>query len=145
MASAGTLIRPAADEITERFDAVGCLDYRYRHQDGDVESGRCIQVQGAEETLLIPLGMEVMHIGRGLSADLHLDDNSVSRRHSILISRPSGAQILDDRSFNGTFVNGRPVEQADLQSGDVIVLGRVQLEVPRAVTTRLSSHCSSSI
>ena len=127
MASADTLIRPAVDEITETFDAVGCLDYRYRHQHGDVESGRYIQVQGAEEALLIPLGEEVMHIGRGLAADLHLDDDSVSRRHSILIARPSGAQILDDRSFNGTFVNGRRVEQADLQSGDMIVLGRVQL------------------
>jgi hypothetical protein len=127
MASADTLIRPAVDEITETFDAVGCLDYRYRHQHGDVESGRCIQVQGAEEALLIPLGREVTHVGRGLAADLHLDDSSVSRRHSILISRPSGAQILDDRSFNGTFVNGRRVEQADLHSGDVIVLGRVQL------------------
>jgi hypothetical protein len=127
MASADTLIRPAVDEITETFDAVGCLDYRYRHQHGDVDAGRCIQVQGAGDALLIPLGMEVTHIGRGLAADLHLDDDSVSRRHSILISRPSGAQILDDRSFNGTFVNGRRVEQAVLHSGDVIVLGRVQL------------------
>jgi len=106
---------------------VGCLDDRYRHQHGDVEPGRYIQVQGSEEALLIPLDTEVMHIGRGLAADLHLDASSVSRRHSILISRPSGARILDDRSFNGTFVNGRRVEQADLKSGDVIVLGQVQL------------------
>ncbi len=48
-----------------------------------------------------------MHIGRGLSADLHLDENSVSRRHAILVPRPGGARILDDRSSNGTFVNGR--------------------------------------
>jgi pSer/pThr/pTyr-binding forkhead associated (FHA) protein len=127
MASAGTLTRPAVDEITEKFDSVDCVDNRYRHQHGDVEPGRYIQVQGAEDALLIPLGIEVMHIGRGLTADLHLDDSSVSRRHSILISRPSGARILDDRSFNGTFINGRRVEQADLHSGDTIVLGRVRL------------------
>ena len=105
MASAGTLIRPAVDETTRTFDAVGCLDSRFRLRHGDVESGRYIQVQGAEEALLIPLGGEVTHIGRGLSADLRLDDDSVSRRHSILISRASGTQI----------------------SGDVVMLGRVQL------------------
>jgi len=127
MASADTLIRPAVYEATDEFDAVSCLDDRYRHQHRDVEPGRYIQVQGSEAALLIPLDMEVMHIGRGLAADLHLDDSSVSRRHSILISRPSGAHILDDRSFNGTFVNDKRVEQADLQSSDVITLGRVQL------------------
>jgi pSer/pThr/pTyr-binding forkhead associated (FHA) protein len=33
--------------------------------------------------------------------------------------------VLDDRSANGTFVNGRRIVQADLQNGDVLVLGRV--------------------
>jgi pSer/pThr/pTyr-binding forkhead associated (FHA) protein len=35
--------------------------------------------------------------------------------------------VLDDRSSNGTFVNGRRVQQADLSDGDVIVVGRVVL------------------
>jgi pSer/pThr/pTyr-binding forkhead associated (FHA) protein len=68
-----------------------------------------------------------MRIGRGLTAELHLDESSVSRRHAILLSRPSGARILDDRSSNGTFVNGRRIQQVDLRNGDVIVLGRVVL------------------
>jgi pSer/pThr/pTyr-binding forkhead associated (FHA) protein len=68
-----------------------------------------------------------VHIGRGPSADLHLDESSVSRRHAILLSRPTGARILDESSSNGTFVNGRRVQQADLSDGDVIVIGRVVL------------------
>ena len=92
-----------------------------------VEPGRYIEIQGPEQTLLIPLTDDVMHVGRGLAADLRLDDNSVSRRHAILVPRPSGARILDDRSANGTLVNGRRVQQADLRDGDVIVLGRVVL------------------
>ena len=51
----------------------------------------------------------------------------MSRRHAILVHRPAGARILDDRSANGTLVNGRRVTQAELCSGDVIVLGRVVL------------------
>jgi pSer/pThr/pTyr-binding forkhead associated (FHA) protein len=125
-----TLIRPPADGITERFDPIACLDERVRHEAalaGAVQPGRYLEVQGPDRTLLIPLGGEVVHIGRGLAAGLHLDDASVSRRHAILVPRPSGAQILDDRSSNGTLVNGRRVQQADLCSGDVIVLGRVML------------------
>jgi pSer/pThr/pTyr-binding forkhead associated (FHA) protein len=129
--STQTLIRsPAADGMTERFDPIACLDERVRHQAapaGPVQPGRYIEVQGPEQTLLIPLGKDAMHIGRGLSAELRLDESSVSRRHAILVPRPSGARILDDRSSNGTFVNGRRVQQADLHNGDVLVIGRIVL------------------
>jgi len=120
-----------ADGMTERVDAVACLDERARRQATParpVESGRYIEVQGPSETLLIPLGPGVTHIGRGLAADLRLDEGSVSRRHAILVQRSSTTvRILDDRSANGTFVNGRRIVQADLCSGDVLVLGRVVL------------------
>jgi hypothetical protein len=126
-----TLIRSAAvDGTTERFDPIACLDERVRHQArpaGPGDPGRYIEVEGPDQTLLIPLGREALHIGRGLSAELHLDESSVSRRHAILVPRATGARILDDRSSNGTFVNGRRVFQADLRNGDVIVLGRVML------------------
>jgi pSer/pThr/pTyr-binding forkhead associated (FHA) protein len=128
--SSETLIRPPADGMTERFDPTACLDESVRHRAmpfDSIEPGRYVEIQGRERTLLIPLAGAVMHIGRGLSAELRLDDTSVSRRHAILVPRPSGARILDDRSSNGTFVNGRRVQQADLSNGDVIVIGRVLL------------------
>jgi pSer/pThr/pTyr-binding forkhead associated (FHA) protein len=56
-----------------------------------------------------------------------LDDQSVSRRHAIVHQRAASVRILDDRSANGTFVNGRRVTEADLRDGDVVVLGRVVL------------------
>jgi pSer/pThr/pTyr-binding forkhead associated (FHA) protein len=125
-----TLIRSLAGDITERFDATACLDERVRQTaavEDPVEPGRYLQVQGPERGLLIPLGEDPVHIGRGLAADLRLDETSVSRRHAILVPRPSGARVLDDRSSNGTFVNGRRVQQADLSDGDVVVLGRIVL------------------
>jgi pSer/pThr/pTyr-binding forkhead associated (FHA) protein len=125
-----TVIHAPAEGITERVDPVACLDERTLSQaseDGTVGPGRYIEVQGSERTLLIAVKDDVIHIGRGLSADLHLDESSVSRRHAILVPRSSGARILDDRSSNGTFVNGRRVQQADLSNGDVIVIGRVVL------------------
>jgi len=131
--TAQTLIRSAADGLTERFDPTACLDERVRHRALAVEPaepagpGRYVEIQGPERALLIPLAGQAVHIGRGLSAELRLDDNSVSRRHAILVPRPSGARILDDRSATGTFVNGQRVQQAELSNGDVIVVGRVVL------------------
>jgi pSer/pThr/pTyr-binding forkhead associated (FHA) protein len=122
-----TPISPA-EGITERFDPISCLDERVRHHARPIEAvepGRYIEIQGPEQTLLIPVLDSAMRIGRGLTAELRLDDSSVSRRHAILVSRASGSRILDDRSSNGTFVNGRRVQQADLEVGDVIVLGRM--------------------
>lgn len=128
--STQTLISPTLEGITERVDPIEYLDERVRSQashSDPTRPGRYIEIQGSGRTLLIPLGESVVHIGRGLAADLHLDETSVSRRHAILVPRAAGARILDDRSSNGTFVNGRQVQQADLSHGDVIMIGRVML------------------
>ncbi len=126
--SSQTLIHPVTDGATERVDAIASLDQRARRKASPslpTEPGRYIEVQGAEQTLVLPLGEAPLHIGRGHTSDLHLDESSVSRRHAILLSRSSGTRILDESSSNGTFVNGRRIQQADLTDGDVIVIGRV--------------------
>jgi pSer/pThr/pTyr-binding forkhead associated (FHA) protein len=121
---------PTAEGLTERVDAIAFLDESTRRKaitERPSGPGRFLEVQGPGESLLIPLGTGVIHIGRGLSADLRLDEKSVSRRHAMLVHRPTGPRLLDDRSSNGTFVNGRQIVQADLHNGDVLVLGRVVL------------------
>jgi len=130
IASPRTLPQHAAGAATERFDPISALGSRDRHRADAVTPGapgRYIQLQGPDRSLLIPLDDEVLHLGRGLSADLHLDDSSVSRRHAIIVPGPAGTRVLDDRSLNGTFVNGRPVESAGLGHGDVVSIGRFEL------------------
>ena len=74
------------------------------------------------------LQQPVTHVGRGFSADLRLEDQSVSRRHAVIVDDGGdGVRILDDRSANGTFVNGRCVTDAVLHDRDVVRLGRVTL------------------
>ena len=126
---------PAVEGTTERVQAVSPLDERLRREPDRPPGpaalpevpGHYMQVQAPGERRLVRLDAGVTHIGRGLSADLRLDENSVSRRHAIVVQDAQGVRILDDRSSNGTFVNGRRIEQVDLSDGDVIVLGRVAL------------------
>jgi predicted component of type VI protein secretion system len=73
------------------------------------------------------LTSDVTHVGRGMTADVRLDDHTVSARHAIVVARGDRLRILDDRSTNGTVVNGRRVDEAELHDGDVVVLGRVVL------------------
>jgi hypothetical protein len=130
IATSDTLAAPPSGATTERFDPLACVSSRDRSRAANVEPGepgRYIQVCGPDQALLIPLGDDVLHVGRGLVADLQLDDISVSRRHAIIVPCDSGARILDDRSLNGTFVNGRRIDSVDLRSGDVITMGRFEL------------------
>jgi pSer/pThr/pTyr-binding forkhead associated (FHA) protein len=89
--------------------------------------GRYLAYEDAGTTRLVALEKAVTHLGRGFSVDVRIEDQSVSRRHAVIAARRDGARILDDRSANGTFVNGSPVSDAPLRDRDVIRLGRVVL------------------
>jgi DNA-directed RNA polymerase subunit RPC12/RpoP len=67
-------------------------------------------------------------IGRSATADLRLDDPSVSRRHALIVAEPGrGLRVLDDRSLNGVLLNGEEVEWARLKDGDELAIGRYRL------------------
>ena len=67
-------------------------------------------------------------IGRSSTADLQLDDPSVSRRHALIVAEPGKElRVLDDRSLNGVFVNGKPIEWEALRDGDELAIGRYKL------------------
>ncbi len=69
-------------------------------------------------------------IGRSLTADLRIDDPSVSRRHALVVAEPSKPlRVLDDRSLNGVLVNGKAVEWGPLRDGDCLTIGRHSLYV----------------
>ncbi|HET7418602.1 MAG TPA: FHA domain-containing protein [Solirubrobacterales bacterium] len=72
-------------------------------------------------------------IGRCARADICLDDPSVSRRHAIIATDPGcPPRVLDDRSLNGVFVNGRKTDWAELKPGDDLTIGRYRLYLLRA-------------
>jgi ABC transport system ATP-binding/permease protein len=68
-----------------------------------------------------------MKIGRATDNDIVIPDVLASRHHATLIPGPSGTEIRDNRSINGTFVNGARVESAMLNDGDTVTIGNVDL------------------
>jgi hypothetical protein len=118
--------------------ALALLHHRTRSHAVSAERaapGRYLAFEAGGSTQLVALQEKTTHIGRGLTADIRIDDHRVSRLHASISQYPGGARVLDGRSLNGTFVNGQQVVWAELRHGDVIVLGPVTMryvEVPAA-------------
>jgi hypothetical protein len=74
---------------------------------------------------LVPIESRVTHVGRGLAADVRVEEQRVSRTHAILVRHGHQTRLLDNRSANGTFVNGRRIVAANITYGDVIRVGAV--------------------
>ena len=63
-------------------------------------------------------------IGRGKEAQVRIDDAGASRAHARFLETPDGSYVVEDlASTNGTFVDGKRVERAELHSGDRIHIG----------------------
>jgi pSer/pThr/pTyr-binding forkhead associated (FHA) protein len=89
------------------------------------DPGRYLFYEDSGQQLVAALTGEWTRIGRSLSADVRFDDATVSRRHALVaIGEEDGVRVLDDRSLNGVFVNGRRVEWSPLADGDEITVGR---------------------
>jgi pSer/pThr/pTyr-binding forkhead associated (FHA) protein len=70
------------------------------------------------------IGDEPLSVGRDASADIQINDGSLSRLH-FSIGCEAGAVVLKDlKSQNGTCVDGKRVDSVKLRHHDCIVAGR---------------------
>jgi hypothetical protein len=110
-------------------DSIASLDHRSRNHAVDparAASGHYLSLENGEgDRVLMPLEDRITHIGRAATADLRFEDPRVSRRHAILVRYGRHVRVLDDRSSEGTFVNGARIVATDLADGDVVRLGPV--------------------
>jgi diguanylate cyclase (GGDEF)-like protein len=74
------------------------------------------------------LGDAPVDVGRGSTAGLILDADSVSRKHARLERFGGGHKIVDLGSTNGTYVNGVRVKEQILKDGDRIGIGKALLK-----------------
>jgi pSer/pThr/pTyr-binding forkhead associated (FHA) protein len=58
---------------------------------------------------------------------VRIDQHHVSRDHAILVRHGRYFRLLDNRSANGTFLNGRRVVATNVADGDAIRVGPVAM------------------
>jgi len=87
---------------------------------------RQVQGPGMGRTFLV--GEQEVIVGRGEQADIKVDSLEVSRRHVVIRQVRAGYRIEDQRSRNGTLLNGVRVHAAVLSHGDKIAIGDAVFE-----------------
>jgi ABC-type multidrug transport system ATPase subunit len=85
-----------------------------------------------------------LKIGRATDNDIVIPDVLASRHHATLIPTPGGMEIVDNRSINGTFVNGSRVDTALLNDGDVVTIGNVDLTFSGGALVRRSETAAAT-
>lgn len=103
------------------------------------DMGTLIRVAAEQRALLLVLsgtrlghrlvlGDAPIEVGRGSTAGLILDADSVSRKHARIERFGGGHKIVDMGSTNGTYVNGIKVKEHILKDGDRIGIGKALLK-----------------
>jgi len=87
-----------------------------------------IVLEGADLGKRFPLTEPTATVGRHSANSIALHDDRISRHHLELRACPSGYQLFDLLSGNGTTVNDRPVQVIDLRAGDRIRVGDTVLQ-----------------
>ena len=99
---------------------------------GEEEAAAAIAPQGRPFLVLegrrhVNLLQPVISIGRALDNDMVIEDARVSRHHAQLRLRYGRYVLYDLGSSGGTLINGYPVEECVLHSGDVVSFAGVQV------------------
>jgi pSer/pThr/pTyr-binding forkhead associated (FHA) protein len=93
----------------------------------DPDAPRLICIQGPDIGKEFVLTGRDIAIGRAPTNDVIVNDPSVSRVHCRLLIDQGQYIATDQRSGNGTIVNGSKIERANLKSGSTIKIGQTVL------------------
>ena len=95
----------------------------------EVPSGAAMLVvkRGPNAGSRFALTKAVTTAGRHPDSDIFLDDITVSRRHAEVKRVEDGYVVADVGSLNGTYLNRERVEEAPLENGDELQVGKFKL------------------
>jgi len=84
----------------------------------------------------IQINKDSASIGRGPGNDIQINDSSVSKRHAIIFQTPKGYSIEDQRSQNGTWIDGSLIaggKKSKIEAGMPISIGNVLVSVGKSL------------
>lgn len=99
------------------------------------KEGELIKEQSIESEVLV---------GRGEDCVIRLDDRAISRRHLMIRPTSQGLEIEKISEFASISVNGEPLSQAVLKTGDVVEMGPYRLRFADEVGTEGLEQLSPS-
>lgn len=67
---------------------------------------------------------ESVSVGRSPENDIVIDNMAVSGKHARIIADETGFIIEDAGSWNGTFIDGKPIDSRRLSDGDKVTIGK---------------------
>lgn len=127
-----TLEREVDDETTgmQTLADLGEPDSDLAATLGDMSGGTSLLVvtRGPNAGERFTLDRESLRAGRHPDSDIFLDDVTVSRRHvEIVRDAGQGFVVRDAGSLNGTYLNRVRIEEAVLNDGDELQIGKFRL------------------
>ena len=116
----------ASEEGAEPFIEPKVDDQEEDNEAGDGESRRAILLsnEGTPDEQIYALTGEVFTVGRGRDNDLQIkNDSKVSRFHCKIYQRGANYYLEDNKSSNGSMVNGELISERRLFGGEELVIG----------------------
>ncbi len=92
---------------------------------------RWVECKYGEEVKRVAFGKDPISVGRGATCDLSFpEDKQVSRLHAVIEQRGQFWYVVDQKSTNGTHVNGQRCTVAHpINDGDLIEIGDQRIHV----------------
>ncbi|HUG53574.1 MAG TPA: DUF4388 domain-containing protein [Vicinamibacteria bacterium] len=132
----GTWAPRAEDDDTK--DIVSPKAVQYMANRKQVVSSRLVLVTSEGETSF-PLTRDAYTIGRHRNNDIVISDPKVSSFHARIDRGVDGFMLVDLKSRNGSYINGKRVETGLLKTGDEVRMGTARLVYKVDYTTPVSS------
>ena len=121
------LVRPEESETTMTFTPEEAEEDGLGLPEGIDGPALIVRAGGGRAGETFPLEHERITIGRSPDCEIFLDDVTVSRKHAVITKNGDDFRIEDEGSLNGTFVNKKRVEAAELENGDELQIGKYKL------------------
>jgi hypothetical protein len=116
---------------TGMVDAQPDLDLPPAADDMDAPPGegtRLVVTSPGADAVVYPFNGEVMSLGRGRNNDVQIkNDGKISRYHCRIFRRGDEYVVEDNKSSNGTLVNGKLVTRQRLDGGEQVQVGETRV------------------
>jgi hypothetical protein len=113
---------------TEEIDMPGASNSGSIGVCGDRGRPRLTLIKGPLKGEVFYLESFPVSIGREPSCDLFLNNMTVSREHAVIEYEAGHIIVYDRDSLNGTWVDGKIIEKAELYEGSLLQVGTFSMQ-----------------